>query len=266
MFIFFLIRDYLVAALVNQGHESGDAIVIADTLMYAELRSNNQGVIKLVTGALGADPLASAIEVQHDTLVSCRMNGGMRSGMVCMSQAVDIAIAKAAVSGISIVGVSKYCSATGALGAWTYKMAQAGYIGIVMSQCSEMVAPHGSYEPIFGTNPMSIGIPMTPRCQVLDMATSAYAWFGLVTADKEGLPIPGDVAVDNTGQSTTDPAKAMAGALRSFDRSYKGSHLGKRFCSFNKYLCVYVTMVCMCMYRSNGGAAGWCVDWSSDDG
>jgi LDH2 family malate/lactate/ureidoglycolate dehydrogenase len=45
-----------------------------------------------------------------------------------------------------------------------------------------MVAPHGSYEPIFGTNPLAIGIPTGAgdTSLVLDMATSAEAWFGLV--------------------------------------------------------------------------------------
>jgi LDH2 family malate/lactate/ureidoglycolate dehydrogenase len=35
-----------------------------------------------------------------------------------------------------------------------------------MLQCPEMVAPYGSYEPLYGTNPFSIGIPTTPRPQV----------------------------------------------------------------------------------------------------
>lgn len=29
-----------------------------------------------------------------------------------------------------------------------------------------MVAPYGSYEPLFGTNPFTIGIPTSPRPQV----------------------------------------------------------------------------------------------------
>lgn len=34
-----------------------------------------------------------------------------------------------------------------------------GLLGFVLSQSPEFVAPFGSYEPIFGTNPFSIGIP-----------------------------------------------------------------------------------------------------------
>lgn len=35
----------------------------------------------------------------------------------------------------------------------------------------------------------------------------------------------GDVAYDSEGKETTDPAAALAGAIRVFDRSYKGSHI-----------------------------------------
>ena len=146
-------------------------------------------------------------------------------GMVVVHEAVELAINKARSNGISIVGCSNYASATGALGAWASQITSHGYIGIVMSQCNEMVAPHGSYEPIFGTNPIAIGIPTLPRAQILDMATSSMAWYGLKLAEKEGTSIPSNVAYDRNGYSTTSPTEALHGALRVFDRSYKGSHL-----------------------------------------
>lgn len=54
--------------------------------------------------------------------------------MVIMRKAVDLAISKAKVSGMSVVGVTNYASATGALGVWGRDIARAGLIGIVMSQ------------------------------------------------------------------------------------------------------------------------------------
>lgn len=67
-----------------------------------------------------------------------------------------------------------------ALGIWAQKITESNLIGIIMSQvqtenifvinsfhikyqCPEMVAPHGSYEPIFGTNPIAVGIPSSPH-------------------------------------------------------------------------------------------------------
>lgn len=211
--------------LAGQGHDPHACKIITDTLMFAELRNNNQGIVKLLAGALMPSPKAQEIKSVTETPVSCNLDGGHQIGMVVLRKAVDIAIEKAKTSGISIIGCYNYASATGALGAWARDIAQQGLIGVVLSQCPEMVAPHGSYEPIFGTNPFAIGIPTKGRVQVLDMATSASAWYGLVTAKEQGLSIPDDIAYDKDGRPTTDPAEAMRGALRVFDRSYKGSHL-----------------------------------------
>jgi len=57
------------------------------------------------------------------------------------------------------------------------------------------------------------------------MSTAATSYFGLVEAVTAGRSIPADFAYDADGNPTTDPQKAIAGAIRSFDRSYKGSGL-----------------------------------------
>ena len=104
-------------------------------------------------------------------------------------------------------------------------------------KCPELVAPYGSYEPIFGTNPIAIGIPTSNQNTsistnneyekpiVLDMATSAAALFSLHIAKRDNLSIPNDVAYDCDGNETISPDAALNGALRVFDRSHKGSHL-----------------------------------------
>ncbi len=78
---------------------------------------------------------------------------------------------------------------------------------------------------MYGTNPIAIGFPTTKEPVVFDMATSAMAWFGLVEAKTAGKSIPLDVAYDKNGKPTDNPAKAMEGAIRPFDRSYKGAGL-----------------------------------------
>jgi L-2-hydroxycarboxylate dehydrogenase (NAD+) len=179
----------------------------------------------VVAGAIARNPAQGEIRVTYETGLSARVDGAQNIGMVVVGRCVDMAIEKAKVSGIGIVGCSGYSSATGALGYWARKIANENLIAIVMSQCPEMVAPHGSCEPIFGTNPIAIGIPTPGRAQVLDMATSASAWYGLAMAKEAGESIPGDIAYDGAGHPTTDPSEAMKGALRVFDRSFKGSHL-----------------------------------------
>jgi L-2-hydroxycarboxylate dehydrogenase (NAD+) len=219
------LKENLIRVLTGQSHDYAASKTIAETILYAELRGNNQGIVKILAGALKPNPAATEIKSVFETPVSCQIDGGQQIGMVVVKHCMEIAIKKAKVSGICVVGCSNYSSATGALGVWAREISQEGLISIVMSQCPEMVAPCGSYEPIFGTNPIAIGIPTNPRAQVLDMATSASAWYGLVTAAEEGNVIEGDVAYDSAGHPTTDPIEAMKGALRVFDRGHKGSHL-----------------------------------------
>lgn len=59
------------------------------------------------------------------------------------------------------------------------------------------------------------------------MATSAYAWWGVMEAATAGRQLPPGVAQDAAGAPTTDPQAVLSGgALLSFDRTHKGSALG----------------------------------------
>lgn len=214
-------------ALIGLGFPIEDVRIVTEVLMYAEMRGNNQGLIKLISGALKPNAVVTDIIDSSSKKLSAKIDGGQHIGMAAVGRGVDVAICKAKEHGMSIVAVNNYSSATGALGVWAKKITNAGLIGIVLSQCPEMVAPHGSYEPIFGTNPLAIGIPTHEGDPplILDMATSAEAWFGLVTANEQGLDIRPDIAFNKKGELTTSPAEALEGALQVFDRSYKGSHL-----------------------------------------
>ena len=110
---------------------------------------------------------------------------------------------------------------------WAHQLASEGLIGFVVSQSPEYVAPHGAIEPIFGTNPFAFGIPTEHGPPVvLDMATSATSWFGLVEADRAGQQVADNVGYDASGQPTTDPGAILkGGAIRVFDRYHFGRAL-----------------------------------------
>lgn len=219
-------KGLITEALTNLGYSTSEADITSETLLYAELRGNNQGIVKLLSGALKPDINASNITIVRETAVSALIDGGRRIGMAVLETASDCAINKTKVSGMAVIGASNYSSPTGAIGFWARKIAKAGYIGIVMSQCSELVAPFGSYEAIFGTNPIAIGIPTKEGKLpiILDMATSAAANFSLVIAAREGKNISNDIAYNHYGKSTTDPYEAIHGCIRAFG-GIKGSGL-----------------------------------------
>mmetsp|Transcript_18607 Transcript_18607/g.63057 ORF Transcript_18607/g.63057 Transcript_18607/m.63057 type:complete len:275 (-) Transcript_18607:15-839(-) len=159
--------------------------------------------------------------------LSATIDGNRRIGMVAMRSGTDAAIATARETGFGLVSVNNIASPTGAIGYWARDIARAGLIGIVMCQSPELVAPHGAAEAVFGTNPLAVSVPYAVgggEVTVLDMATSAVAYFALVEAQAQGLSIPEGVAIDEHGDPTTDAREALKGALLTFG-GYKGSHL-----------------------------------------
>ena len=212
-------------ALVNQGYLSKEIKTISEVLMYAQLRGNNQGVVKLTGSGIPKDSRAGDISVAKETKLSVLLDGNHNQGMVVMKLAMEKALKKAKRYGFGIVGIFNTASSTGAIGYFANEIAKLGYLGFVFAGSPETVNTHGSYEPIFGTNPLAIGVPSEKEPIVLDMATSSMAWFGLKEAAMAGRSIPEGIAYDSEGNITTDPSKAMDGAIRPFDQSYKGAGL-----------------------------------------
>ena len=213
-------------AIKSYGYDDGEAASIKDVLLYAQLRGNNQGIVKLIGKGIPKNPDAGEIEIVKDTPISAKINGNKNHAMIVMNEAAEIAVKKAKENGFGLVGVYNTNTSSGAIGYYVSKISAEGMIGFAFASGPERVAANGSYEPIYGTNPIAIAIPAKPDDVILDMSTAAMSFYGLIEAKTAGKDIPDDVAYDAKGHKTTNPAEAIQGALRSFDRSYKSSGLG----------------------------------------
>ena len=218
------LRDATERAILNQGYSPAESEIILEVIMYAQLRGNNQNAVKLTGPGMPADPNAGKIATVKDTKLSALIDGAWNQGMVVMAQATETAIDKAKEHGFGMVGTSRTNSSTGAIGWYARLIADAGLLGFVFSGSAEFVAMHGSYEAFFGTNPLAVGIPTADKPIVFDMATAAIAYYGVLLAQTAGEEIPAGVAYDSGGAITTDPSKALAGAIMAFG-GYKGAAL-----------------------------------------
>ena len=77
------------------GYSDADAAVMRDAMMWAQLRDNNQGIIKLTSGGL-AKTGDGQPTLEIETPTGGRLNGNQAMSMVVMNQAVELAIEKAA--------------------------------------------------------------------------------------------------------------------------------------------------------------------------
>lgn len=219
------LRDLVRRALRHYGYNEREIPILEDVLVYAQLRDNNQGVVKLIGRGMPRDANAGIVTAVRETKLSVLLDGQKNHGMVVLNQAVDVCIARAREHGFGIAGTFNTNTSTGAIGYFARRIADAGFIGMVFAGSPPTVSPHGSFEPIFGTNPLAMAVPTEGEPVVFDMTTAAMAWYGLVEASTAGRSIPADVAYDSEGNPTTDPAAAMKGAIRPFDRGQRGSGL-----------------------------------------
>ena len=102
--------------------------------------------------------------------------------------------------------------------------AAAGFVSVISSHCTAWVAPEGTYKPLVGTNPFCIGIPSAGTPIIYDIGTSKIINAQAVLAKRLGQELPPNVAFDVEGNVTTDPQKALEGALTVWGGA-KGSGL-----------------------------------------
>jgi len=219
------LRQLVEKALKKQGHDDTAVSTIAEILMYAQLRGNNQGVVKLIGKGIPKRDNIETPKIVKETPVSALFDGKRTHAMIVMDLAADTAIQKAKKSGVGIVGNFGSSESTGALGYYAKKIADQGLIGIAYASAPfQTTAPYGSTEALFCTNPMAYGIPTENDPIILDMSTSAIAYYGLIEAKTAGKTLPEGLGYDKDGKPTQDPAEIMSGAIKTFG-GHKGSGL-----------------------------------------
>lgn len=220
------LRDLSQRAILKYGYSDSEAQIILDMLMYAQLRGNDQGIVKLIGDGIPKHKKAQPPTIEKDTPATAIINANLSMEAIAMEQAVTMAIEKANAMGIAIVGTHTGDGSSGAIGYWSRRIADAGLVGIVMSSYPHaMVPPSGSYEPLFCTNPIAWGVPTENEPIVLDMSSSGISFFGLVEAKTQGVQVAEGLGYDKDGNETTNPADIMKGAIRPFDKGFKGAGL-----------------------------------------
>ena len=211
--------------ILGYGYVDSEAVIIQDVLLYAQLRGNNQGVVKLIGKGIPKREKAATPKIVKETPVSALFDGNETHAMVVMNLVTETAIDKAKKSGIGIIGNFNTTESTGALGYYANKVAKEGLIGIVYASAPfQTTAPYGSTEARFCTNPVAYGIPTENDPIILDMTTSAMAYYGLIQAKTAGKTVPDGTGYDKDGKPTQDPAEIMSGALKTFG-GHRGSGL-----------------------------------------
>jgi LDH2 family malate/lactate/ureidoglycolate dehydrogenase len=225
------LRAFLASLLGALGTPGDKADLVAELLVEADLRgvdSHGAHLMALYVSRIQSGHLSPASDptVIADDGATVHLDAGLGLGQVAGMAAVALATERAAMHGSAVIAV---CDAThlGALGAYTGRVAAAGYIAFLFQNGPTFVPPYGGITPIFSTNPLSYAVPAGEEPTIVyDVATTAVAGNKVLLAKKRGDPtIPAGWANDEQGRPTTDTAAASVRQLQWFG-AHKGFGLG----------------------------------------
>jgi LDH2 family malate/lactate/ureidoglycolate dehydrogenase len=214
------LRGFAEKVLQKAGVSEVDSQIIIDIFICADNRGiHTHGVGKLSSyieridaGVLNP---VSQIEIERETSVTATINANNSFGQVAAYRAMEMAIAKAKTSGISMLLVN-HSNHFGIASYYALMAAKYNMIGVVQSNSSPGIAPFGAKEKLFGTNPIAVAVPsLTHFPLVLDMSSSVVARGKVRQALAAGEDIPLGWARDQNGNPTTDPADALKGTLEA---------------------------------------------------
>lgn len=215
------LRDKVLRGVKKLGYKGPDAEVISEVLLYAQLRGNNQGITKIATGGVPKASDVQPLKVVKENKCGALLSGG--HSMVASAKAADMAVELADKHGVGVVASNHTFTSSGAIGYFSRRIAQKGYIGFVCvgNGSFAFVAPSGSAEPKLGTNPFSYAFPYNDGEVVFDNATAAMAYFGIVEAKLKGEALPEGIGFDKEGNPSTDAAEVLDGSIATFAK-HKG--------------------------------------------
>ncbi len=224
---------FVAATFRAAGATDEDAGCVAGALVAADLAGHaSHGVIRtaayLEAIDQGSIDLRARPELVGDDGATARVDAHDCFGQVAGRFAIDVAIRKAREHGVASVGLFRSAH-VGRLGDYVELAAEAGMIGLgfcTATGAAGRVAPFGSKEPLFGTNPFAAAIPSADgRTVICDFATSVVAEGKLRVALHKGESIPLGWLLNDAGEPTTDPGDHYTGGPLLTFGAHKGSAL-----------------------------------------
>ncbi|WP_306114498.1 MULTISPECIES: Ldh family oxidoreductase [unclassified Roseovarius] len=221
------IHDLARAVMLANGCDTANADALADIVTRAERDGSHSHGLFRIPGYVKAlrsgkvDGKAQPV-VTRRTAAIVHVDGG--GCFAPMAQAAGLpvlaeAAAEVGVAALSLTNIHHFA----ALWPETEYLADRGLVGIACTAYMPMVAPAGSTQKLFGTNPISFAWPRPGKPPVCyDMATAAMAMGDVQIAARDGKSVPLGTGLDAEGNATTDPAKIAEGVLLPFG-GYKGS-------------------------------------------
>ncbi|MCR5042419.1 MAG: Ldh family oxidoreductase [Clostridia bacterium] len=236
-----LITDFVTDAFAGYGIPRDEAEMCTDVLLESDKRGieshgcNRFKPVYLDRIKAGIQFPTTNFEILKETETTAVIDGHNGMGQVIGTKAMRMAIEKAKKYGMGMVAVRNSCH-YGIAGYYTSMATENGCIGITGTNARPSVAPTFGVEGMFGTNPLTLGVPTDEKFDFnIDCATSItqngkieyYARIGEdvhpgTIIDIDGNPVEGDAGVALAKIRKGTAALTTLGGIGEALGGYKG--------------------------------------------
>jgi LDH2 family malate/lactate/ureidoglycolate dehydrogenase len=218
---------FIARAFVAAGMPQADAETVGALMAEADLQgSDGHGVIRLAPYLkrieAGGINLRPEIRIVEERAATALLDGDNGMGHLVMTQAAQLAAAKARTAGFGWVG-SRLSNHAGPASLYARMALPHDMIGLYFAVGSANHLPAwGGLDMLLSTNPIAVAVPSAEGPPiVLDMATTVAAYGKVKAKALRGEPMPEGWMIDREGRPLLDPARAGEGFLLPIG-GYKG--------------------------------------------
>ena len=220
--------DLDVEMMRRYGYSEEEAKIIADVLLTSDLFGvESHGCNRMTLYPFGLDigrvkreVGMEDMEVAEDSLCCAVIDAKDGMGQLAGVKGMKLAIEKAKKYGVGMVSV-RNSNHYGIAGYYSKLAADAGMMGISMTNAEALVVPTYGKEPMLGTNPIAVTISAKPHNFHLDFATSIMTCGKMEVYAKIDHALKPGMLVDEQGVTSTDPHKFIEIRANKTNPDYK---------------------------------------------
>ena len=223
------LKNIIIKILKKYNLNKSHAKICAEALINAELvGSSGHGVARL---KMYCDRIKKKLINPKPTIKIKKISGSIfhinadnSIGFVAADKAINLAIKTAKKTGFGFIGI-KNSGHYGLSSYYAERAAKKNLISLCFTNAPPAIAPFGAKKALFGTNPICFGAPTSSKVPfIFDSSVSIINRGKIRLAAKIGKKIPPGTALDENGNPTTDPKKALKGIQLPIE-GFKGSGL-----------------------------------------
>ena len=206
------LQRFMTDAFTAIGVPADEAAIVADVLVESDKRGiNSHGVNRFKPVYIdrinaGIQFPTTNFEIIKETETTAVVDGHHGMGQVIGQRSMQMAIDKAKKYGLGMVTVRNSCH-YGIAGYYATQATKQGCIGITGTNARPSVAPTFGVEGMFGTNPLTVGIPTDEEFDfVIDCATSITQNGKIEYYERIGADVHPGTVIDINGNAVEGDA------------------------------------------------------------